>query len=104
MVHPVLLPHFMRFNLPACKKKMADIGEILVGKRRRSFESTALAGIERLEELFLSLEIPVRLRDIVDERAKLPELCQMAVNDVCLLTNPRPATWRDLLGVCEEAW
>jgi len=104
LVHPVLLPHVMRFNLPACTEKMAAIGEIMLGGKRSSVEATALAGIEKLEEFTSSFEVPVHLREIVHDRAPLAELCRMAVNDVCLLTNPRPATWEDLLGVCEEAW
>ena len=32
MVHPVLLPPVMRFNLKFCPEKMADIGAILLGK------------------------------------------------------------------------
>jgi alcohol dehydrogenase len=104
LVHPVLLPHVMRFNLPACPEKMAAIGEIMLGGKRSSVESTALAGIEKLEEFTSSFEVPVHLREIVYDRAPLAELCRMAVNDVCLLTNPRPANWEDLLQVCEEAW
>jgi len=104
LVHPVLLPQVMRFNLPACPEKMAAIGEIVLGKRHRSVQSTALAGIEKLEAFLHSFECPVLLREIVGDRAVLAKLCQMAVNDVCLLTNPRDATWEDLLQVCEEAW
>jgi alcohol dehydrogenase len=104
MVHPVLLPPIMRFNQPECTEKMATIGEILLGRRRRTSRATALAGADKLEEYCQSLGVPTRLRDIFPERAKLPELCRMAVNDVCLLTNPREATWEDLLQVCEEAW
>jgi alcohol dehydrogenase len=104
LIHPVLLPPVMRFNLPASIDKMATIGEILLGKRRRTPRSTAMAGAESLGEYCQSLGVPVRLRELVPDRSKLPELCQMAVNDVCLLTNPRPATWEDLLRICEEAW
>jgi alcohol dehydrogenase len=104
LVHPVLLPPVMRYNLETCPERMATIGEILLGKKRRSQRSTALAGIEKLEEFCRSLGVPVFLREIVPDRSKLPELCRMAVHDVCVLTNPRPATWEDLLHVCEEAW
>lgn len=104
MVHPVLLPAVLRYNYNCCPEKMAVVGEILLGKRRRSSRLTALSGIEKLEEFLHSFNVPVRLRDIVENRAGLPELCRMAVNDVCLLTNPRPATWEDLLSICEEAW
>ena len=104
LVHPVLLPPVMRYNLPACVDKMATIGEILLSGRRRSPRSTALAGIEALEEYCSSMGVPVRLHEIVHDHSKLPELCQMAVNDVCLLTNPRPASWEELLEICEGAW
>ncbi len=104
MVHPVLLPAVMRYNLSCSMEKMAAIGAILLGKRRRSNRMTALAGIDWLEEFLHSFNVPVRLREIVENRETLPELCRMAVNDVCLLTNPRPATWEDLLHTCEEAW
>ena len=104
LVHPVLLPPVMRYNLNGCPEKMATVGEILLGKRRRSPRATALAGIEKLEEYCRSLGVPTRLRDIVSDRSKLSELCKMAVNDVCLLTNPCPANWEDLLGICQEVW
>jgi alcohol dehydrogenase len=104
LVHPVLLPPVMRYNLKSCTKKLATIGEILIGKRRRSMKATAVAGIEQLETFCRSFGVPVKLREIVPDRSKLPELCRMAVNDVCLLTNPRSATWENLLEICEEAW
>jgi alcohol dehydrogenase len=94
----------MRFNYESCPEKMADIGAILLGKKRRSTRLTALAGIEWLEEFLHSLPVPVRLREIVEDKASLPSMCRMAVNDVCLLSNPAPATWEDLLGICEEVW
>jgi alcohol dehydrogenase len=104
LVHPVLLPAVMRFNLPACAEKMATIGEIFLGRKRRSSRATATAGIDKLEEYCQSLGVPTRLRDIFPGRDKLPELCRMAVEDVCLLTNPRPVAWEDLLEICEGVW
>ena len=104
LVHPVLLPPVMRFNFPACAGKMALLGEVLLGKRKRSDKLTALAAIEKLEELFLLLDVPVKLRQLVSDDSKLPEVSRMAVNDACLLTNPRPASAGDFLRICEEAW
>ncbi len=104
LVHPVLLSAVMRFNLPDCLEKMADIGELLLGRRLGSSEATALTGIEKLEEYCQSLEVSVHLKEIVQDASELPKLCRMAANDACLLTNPRSATWEDLLQICEEAW
>ena len=104
LVHPTLLPPVMRYNLPACVDKVAEIGEVILGRRMRTPEATALAGIERIEEFSHSLGVATRLRDIVDDRSHLPQVCKMAAQDSCLLTNPRPATWEQMLEVCEEAW
>jgi alcohol dehydrogenase len=104
LVHPVLLPAVMRFNLPVCIEKMADIGEVLLGRRLGSSEATALGGIEKLEEFCESFDVGVSLKEIVHDESELPKLCKMAVNDVCLLTNPREATCEDLLQICEGAW
>lgn len=104
LIHPVLLPHVMRYNLPVCVDKIADIGEIILEKRLSTPESTAMEGIERLEEYCRSLNIATRLRDIVSDYSKLPQVCQMAIYDSCLITNPRSATWEEMLKICEEAW
>lgn len=104
LIHPVLLPHVMRYNLPACPEKIARIGQIVLGRQLGSVEETALAGIEKLAAYCEALNISTRLRDIVPDRSELPQLCRMASLDSCLLTNPRSATWEDMLRVCEEAW
>jgi len=103
-VHSVLLPAVMRFNLEHAMAKLAHIGKILTGKKWKSARTAALAGIEAMESLFLSLGMKHRLRDLVPDRDQLPTVCRMAAQDACLLTNPRPATWEDLLAICEEAW
>jgi len=103
-VHSVLLPAVMRFNLEHAMAKLAHIGKILTGKKWKSARTAALAGIEAMESLFLSLGMKHRLRDLVPDRDQLPTVCRMAAQDACLLTNPRPATWEDLLSICEEAW
>jgi alcohol dehydrogenase len=104
LIHPVLLPHVMRYNLPACREKIAKIGEIVLGRRLGSDDETALAGIEKMAEYFEDLHISTRLRDIVPDPSTLPRLCRMASHDSCLLTNPRTAGWEDMLQLCKEAW
>lgn len=46
----------------------------------------------------------MHFREIVDDRSAFPQICEMATKDACLLTNPRPATAEQLLGICEEVW
>lgn len=104
LIHPVLLPNVMRYNMPACQSKMADIGEIVLGRCMGNEEQTALAAIEKLERFFRDLNITTALRDIVVDADVLPPICQMATQDACLVTNPREATWKAMLQICEASW
>jgi alcohol dehydrogenase len=104
LVHPALLPSVMHYNLPACPSKMADIGEIVLGRRLGDEEQTATAAIQKLESFFRDLNITTALRDIVVDADALPPICQMATQDACLITNPREATWEALLQICEASW
>ena len=103
LIHPVLLPPVMRFNLPTCVEKMAAIAEI-VGVRRKNTEAAAYEGIERLESFFADMQISTRLRDIIDNQDVLPQICEMAAHDVCLVTNPRPASVEDMIDICKASW
>jgi alcohol dehydrogenase len=104
MIHPVLLPPVMRYNLPACTEKLADIGRIILGKQLRTSKDTALAGIDKLEEYCRSLNVATRLSEMVPDKATLNRICRMALYDTCLLSNPRSATHEDMLKICEEVW
>jgi alcohol dehydrogenase len=104
MVHPMLLPPIMRFNIPSCTDKMATIAQTINGVRLASAKSLAEQGCATLEHMFAELRIPVRLRDIVPDESRLEQICRIAVQDACAVTNPRQATWRDLYEICGEAW
>lgn len=105
IIHPILLPRVMRFNLPASTPQLAEIGQVLIGGRTRSTpEATALAGIEALEVYFESLGVSTKLREIIPDRSKLPQLCEMATHDTCLLSNPRGATMEEMMTICNEVW
>jgi alcohol dehydrogenase len=104
LVHPILLPPVMRYNLAASVDKMANIGRIVCGPRMCSAQYIAQAGIDWLERFFSDLDVPLRLRDILPDSGCLETIARAAVNDACTLTNPRPSSWESLLGVCQEAW
>lgn len=104
LIHPVLLPNVMRYNMPVCQSKMADIGEIILGRRLEDEKQTALTAIEKLEKFFIDLNITTALRDIVTNADVLPPICRMATQDACLITNPREATWEAMLQICEASW
>lgn len=106
LVHPVLLTAVMRMNIEVGLTKLSDIGSVIIQGRKETARATALAGIERLEEFFNGFGIVTRLSQLIDDEQKsqLEEVCRVAANDVCNLTNPKPATWQDLLTLCKEVW
>lgn len=102
--HAMLLPDVMRYNLPACTSKMATIGRIITGQSFSTDEASAQAGINALEELRAEIGIPTRLREILPDNTMLPTVSQNAANDICLITNPRPASWKEILNIYYGAW
>ena len=104
IIHPILLPQVMRFNLESSTDKIAQIGQVILGQTLSSPGETALAGIERLEEYFKSLKVSTKLRDIVPDQSKLQSICEMAALDTCLLSNPRSATVQEMIEICEKVW
>ncbi len=104
LVHPILLPVVMRFNMPACETKMARIAAEVVGPDSCPDRLLADRGIATLEALFRSLGVTTRLREILPSDTHLEALCQMAQRDICTLSNPREPSCADLINICEEAW
>ncbi len=106
VVHPILLTAIMRYNLDAAEQKMGNIGKMILNEDLGSDRDNGLAGIEKIEDFFASFNVTRRLRDEINEEDKhyLEPICRMAVNDACNLTNPRPASWRELMAICEEVW
>ena len=79
LVHPVLLPAVMAYNLPACERKSAVIGEIILDRRLSSNTQTRQTGIERLRKIFRELGAVAQLREMVDDDAAFPQICETAV-------------------------
>jgi alcohol dehydrogenase len=105
-VHPILLTTVMRFNLASCVQKYAVIGRVILDKNLGSDLETARGGIEKMDDFFASFDVSLKLRQEIKEEDKqyLEQICKMAVNDACNLTNPRSASWRELLEICHEVW
>ncbi|MDR3632177.1 MAG: iron-containing alcohol dehydrogenase [Desulfocapsaceae bacterium] len=106
VIHPILLTAVMRFNLDYAEDRMADIGRVILNTTMGSPRETALAGIEKLEDFFDSLNVSRKFRQELQDKDKslLKTICKNALNDACNLTNPRPASWQELLKICKEVW
>jgi alcohol dehydrogenase class IV len=108
LLHAILLPWVMEFNVPAAPERSARLAEVMgVQRAGRSDEAVAQAGTQCLREWLRQLGAPQRLpwercteddvRDILDETLGRP----MARD------NPRPSTAGDLARIverCLEGW
>jgi len=102
----LLLPHVMRFNLPARKREFAAIarllGEDVTGLDELSAGERAIAAVQRLRQ---DIGIPARLRDLGVRENQLRPFAEKAFGIKRILrVNPRPVTVEDLEAILRAAW
>lgn len=106
LVDAIILPHVLRFNAEAAatgiQKAVAALGGTL-GVHESGAAAATVAST--LGNLFQSLSLPKRLRDVGVERSSLSEIAAIAFDDWFLQGNPRPIKdAAELLQLLEEAW
>jgi alcohol dehydrogenase class IV len=98
LANGIMIDHVMRFNLPAASEKMAELAHV-VGVAGNSTSTAAQAFIDWLVALKGELSIPLTLAQYQSKRAvtraDIPALVEVAVNDTCHQTNPRPCARSD---------
>jgi alcohol dehydrogenase class IV len=103
----LVLPHVMRFNLPACVEHYAELAPWAFPELANEVDSEkrARAFIERLAELNKCLGLQTRLRELGVEESDLPKLAADAMKQTRLLVNnPREVTEADALAIYQAAW
>jgi alcohol dehydrogenase class IV len=106
LANGIMIDHVMRFNLPAATAKMAELAHV-VGAANQTAESSARAFIDWLTALKRELAIPATLGEYAAMRpvtlADIPALVDVAIEDTCHQTNPRPCTREDFERIFAEA-
>jgi len=101
----VLLPHVLRFNLPAAPERYAEVAQALGVPRNGSHESTAESGLGVLTQLSRSCGVPQTLTALKIPRAAIPLLASSAMQVQRLLkNNPRPVTEADAVQIYEATF
>ncbi len=101
LANGIMIDHVMRFNLSAAAARLALLAHVAAvpGGDAGSEEARARAFVEWLAALKHELGIPAKLSDYrgarVVTKADVPALVDIAVNDICHRTNPRPCTKAD---------
>lgn len=94
----VLLPHVLRFNLPACADRLPAIADALGAK------DTVESVVWAVETLRDSTEVPRTLRELAVPETDLPEIAELAAGSFAGSNNPRAASAPDLLSILRDAY
>ena len=102
----ILLPHTMRFNLPASAERQALIAQAMgVNTAGMSPQAAGLAAAEAVVGLCQQLGLPSRLRDVDVPEEGLAAIAAATLHDRALATNPIQITdAAPILSVLRAAW
>ncbi|UOF92464.1 iron-containing alcohol dehydrogenase [Fodinisporobacter ferrooxydans] len=102
-VTAILLPHVMQFNLIACPEKYIDMAEAFGEKTfgLSEMEASRLA-IQAVQDLVTDLGIPATVSKHGLQDDHIPALSQNALNDACMITNPRDMTLEDIASILKQ--
>ena len=109
LANGIMIDHVMRFNLPAATAKMAELARVagVSGAGAMSEQEAAKAFIAWLAKMKADLGIPATLSAMTAKRpvtrADIPALVDVAINDTCHKTNPRPCTREDFERMFADA-
>lgn len=100
----ILLEHVVSFNFSEASERFLHIGAAMgldLGKRSLSEKKAAI--LAEVMSLRKTVGIEQSLGQKGVQHADIPELSQKALNDPCIVTNPRRPSRRDLEVIFEEA-
>jgi len=101
----LLLPHVLKFNLPAAPERYADIAVATGVERNGSPFKTAERGIERIAQLSGDCGVPQKLSELKIPREAIPAMAKAAMQVTRLLkNNVRPVTEQDAVQIYEETF
>jgi alcohol dehydrogenase class IV len=108
LANGIMIDHVLRFNLPAAISKMAELAHVVGAELPDTLpEASAEAFIDWLKALKADLGIPATLGAYKAERpvsrSDIPALVEVAIEDTCHQTNPRPCTRGDFERIFNEA-
>jgi 1,3-propanediol dehydrogenase len=104
-VNSILLPHVMEFNLIANPPKFADIAyQLGVKACGMSHMEAGKTAIEFVKQLIHDVGAPTKLSEIDVKKEEIPQMSISALNDACMITNPRDVTVETIEELFRKAW
>lgn len=100
----MLLEHVINFNFKAAPERFRVIGEAMgIDTKELKGEDLRRSLIGRIADLKKNVGIINTLGRLGVNKSDVSELSRKALNDACLITNPRKAKQRDIEVIFEEA-
>jgi 1,3-propanediol dehydrogenase len=89
-INAILLPYVMDFNFISAPKRFTEIAELMgIDTRGMTQREAGNAAIKFVEELSIDIGIPKQLREVGLTVDIIDSLSQTALDDACMITNPR---------------
>jgi len=105
VTNAILLPHVLRFNLPAMPRRYAEIARALGVPPAADDLAIATLGIERLAQLSADCGLPSGLGALGVPAEAIPRLAAGALTVTRILkNNPRPVTHDDAMRIYQAAF
>lgn len=104
-VNAILLPHVMEFNYIAAPKKFIKIAELMgVDTRTLCQYDGGVLAIEKVRALSIDIGAPQRLSEVGLKEEAVLEMSQAALDDACMITNPRDISLEDVQQIIKQAF
>lgn len=101
----LVLPHVMRFNLPAARELYAELAPLVLPATHAATTDPAGALIDYLVELSENVLLPQRLRDVnIPEQAIERLAADAMLQQRLLVNNPRELNEADARAIYQAAW
>ena len=104
VANAILLPYVMRFNLPSCKDRYADVARAFgIDTSRMTPDQAAMSAIEYIERLSKRIGIP-KLKDTKFNLSDVITLSMNALQDTGMPENPRIPSLDEVQRVFADAY
>lgn len=89
-INAILLPHVMDFNRIASPRRFSEIADIMgIDTRALTEKQAGMAAIHFVRELSRDIGAPKSLSDVGITKEMIDPIGMTALEDACMITNPR---------------
>lgn len=103
-INAILLPYVMEYNLIAAPRRFAEMAELMgIDTRGRTQREAGNAAIQFVRELSADIGTPRRLGDVGITREMTSWIGSTALEDACMITNPRDMSIAQITQLLENS-